>query len=703
MAKIFISCALPYANGPCHLGHLRSTYIPADIYARYNRMIGNDVLMVCATDEHGTPIAVRAEQEGKKPIEIAKRYHDMIVKDVESCDISLDSFTRTSDELHYKISQDFFKYLYNKGLIYEKPIQQLYCENCEKFLPDRYVEGICKFCGAEARGDHCESCGRALETTELLEPKCLTCGHTPVIKDTTQYFFKLSSFQEDIESYIDNNKMLQANVRNYAKNWLKDGLKDWILTRDMKWGIPVPLEGAEGKIIYVWGEAFLGYISSAAQWSQKTGKPWEDYWDDTVVHFIGKDIIYHHSIFWPAMLKGHDCKLPDDIFAGEFLSLEGRKMSTSKNWVIWVADFVKDYDSDLLRYYLTVNAPLNKDTDFSWDDFQRRINDELADVIGNFLHRTFTFTHKFFDAKVPEYKNPSSEDKEFEKAISELPSKVGDLIANMKFREGLVEIIKTAKKGNKYFNDQEPWKAVKENMEKASNTLYLSNQLCKALAILLKPYIPNKADDISNIINIPLANDWDESNVFLEVGHEINKAKPLFKKIEDETIDNEKEKLYKNLEDSELATDSDSKDSKQDINSKNSKDNNKKNNKKTKKNKKDKNSKKDKDGENMSDLISIDEFAKVEIKIGEIIEAEKIEKSDKLLKTQINLGDKTIQVVAGLAKRYSAEDLVGRKVPVVTNLKPAKLFGTKSEGMIMATESAALLTPDDCEIGELLM
>ena len=685
MTKIFISCALPYANGPCHLGHLRSTYIPADIYARYNRMAGNEVLMVCATDEHGTPIAVKADAEGIKPIEVAKRYHDMIAEDIRSCDISLDNFTRTTDEMHYKISQDFFKYLYDKGLIYEETIQQLYCENCEKFLPDRYVEGICPVCGAEARGDHCEVCGRALDPIELVEPKCLTCGNTPVIRDSTQYFFKLSHFQKQLEEYIATNEYLPPNVRNYAQNWLKEGLQDWIMTRDMKWGIPVPLEGAEGKVIYVWGEAFIGYISSAAQWSRKSGKPWEDYWAGHVVHFIGKDIIYHHSLFWPAMLLGHDCKLPDDIFAGEFLSLEGRKMSTSKNWVIWVADFVKDFDSDLLRYYLTINAPLNKDTDFSWDEFQRRINDELADVIGNFLHRTFTFTNKFFDGKVPEYKNPSEADLEFEQAIKELPDKVGELISDMKFREGLVEIILTAKKGNKYFNDQEPWKAVKEDMEKASNCLYLSNQLCKAMAILLKPYIPNKADAICDIINIPTENTWDDAKVFLETGHEINKAKPLFKKIEDKVIEEQKEKLYKNLEDSE--TGSKDKDDKKDS-------------KKDKKNEKE--SKNKDEGEKM-DLISIDDFAKVEIRIGKIVECEKIEKSNKLLKTQIDIGEKTIQVVAGLGKRYAPEDLVGKKVPVVTNLKPAKLMGEKSEGMIMATESAAILTPDDCEIGELLM
>ena len=648
MSKIFISCALPYANGPCHLGHIRSTYLPADIYARYNRMIGNDVLMVCATDEHGTPIAVKADKENKKPIEISKRYHDMIVRDVESMNISLDNFTRTTDKAHYDLAQNFFKKLYDDGYIYREDIQQLYCPNCNKFLPDRYVEGLCPVCGSEARGDHCEKCGKALDPTELDEPHCITCGTTPIIKDTFQYAFKLSELEDDLKEYISSNENLPANVKNYATNWLKEGLNDWILTRDMDWGIPVPLDEAEGKVLYVWIEAFL------------SGKKWEEYWNDFVVHFIGKDIIYHHSIFWPGLLKAYGCKLPDMIYAGEFLSLEGEKMSTSKNWVIWIADFVKDYNPDLLRYYLTINAPLNKDSDFSWDDFQRRNNDELADVIGNFLHRTFTFTRKYFDKKIPEYANPSADDEEFKKAIEELPAKAGEYISNFEFREALLEIFKVAKKGNKYFNDAEPWKAVKEDMQKAANCLYLSNQLAKTLAFTLKPFLPTKADAIAKILNIDDLSDWSQANVFLPSGYEINKAKPLFRKIEDVTIEAEKAKLQENL-------------------------------------------KENSEDENMSDLISIDQFDEVVIKIGQIKEAEKIEKSDKLLKLQVDIGEeKTRQIVAGLAKFYSPEELVDRKVCVVANLQPAKLFGTLSEGMILATgESGALLFPDEnAEIGE---
>lgn len=660
MSKIFISCALPYANGPCHLGHIRSTYLPADIYARYNRMVGNDVLMVCATDEHGTPIAVKADKENKKPIEISKRYHDMIVRDVESMNISLDNFTRTTDEAHYEIAKNFFKKLYDDGYIYREDIQQLYCPNCNKFLPDRYVEGLCPVCGSEARGDHCEKCGKALNPTELDEPHCITCGTTPVIKDTFQYAFKLSEFEDELKDYINGNDNLPANVKNYAINWLEEGLTDWILTRDMDWGIPVPLDDAKGKVLYVWIEAFLGYISSASQWSKQSGRKWEEYWNDYVVHFIGKDIIYHHSIFWPGLLKAYGCKLPDMIYAGEFLSLEGEKMSTSKNWVIWIADFVKDYDPDLLRYYLTINAPLNKDSDFSWDDFQRRNNDELADVIGNFLHRTFVFTKKQFDSKIPEYTNPKDEDEEFRLAIEALPDKAGELIANYEFREALLEIFKVAKKGNKYFNDAEPWRAVKEDKAKAANCLYLSNQLAKTLAYMLKPFLPTKADKIAEIMNLGSLDNWNDAKIALPAGHEINKAKPLFKKIEDKEIEAQKAKLQENL-----------------------KENN--------------------EDETMSDLVTIDQFDEFVIKIGEVKEAEKIEKSDKLLKLQVDLGEeKPRQIVAGLAKFYDAEELIGRKVCVVANLQPAKLFGTLSEGMILATgASGALLSPDEnAEVGE---
>jgi methionyl-tRNA synthetase len=657
LSKVFITSALPYANGPCHLGHLRSTYIPADIYARYNRMKGRDVLFVCASDEHGTPIAVRAEQEGKGPKEVAGRYFEMIKKDLESCNISFDNFSRTTDPKHYEISQNFFLKLYEKGYIYEKIIKQPYCEECSRFLPDRYVEGTCPHCNGEgARGDHCETCGRHLEPTQLAEPTCLICKSTPEIRESKQYFFKLSNYQTELKEWIENNDQLPPNVKNYALQWLKEGLKDWILTRDMEWGIPVPLEDADGKIIYVWGEAFLGYISSAAQWSERTSIPWEDYWNDRAIHFIGKDIIYHHSIFWPALLMAYGCKLPYTIIAGEYLSLEGRKMSTSKNWVIWASDFLETFDSDTLRYYLVANAPLSRDTDFSWDDFQRRVNDELADVLGNFLHRTFTFTTRFFDGEIPEPSDFDEYDEEFKSRIEALPAAVSEYIENYKFREGLIEIIKLAKYGNKYFNDKEPWKTIKTDKNTAANCLYLSNQLAKTMAVTLIPYMPVKTLEIFKTLNIDSDDlKWDDAANFIPAGHRINEATPIFSKVEDDVITKEKEELYENL----------------------------------------------KEVETMKDEITIDDFGALDLRVGRVIGAENVKKSDNLLKLMVDIGEKQLQVVAGVAKKYSPEDVLNRKVIVLVNLPPAKLFGIKSEGMLLATDdNMSLLTAEDAEIGE---
>lgn len=673
MSKLFISCALPYANGPCHLGHLRSTYIPADIYGRYNRMNGVDTIMVCATDEHGTPIAVRAEQEGKNPKEITDEYHELIKHDLELCNISLDSFRRTTDELHYEISQNFFKELYEKGYIYKKEIEQLYCDNCKRSLPDRYVEGTCPYCKSEgARGDQCEVCGRHLNPTQLEEPRCLICDETPHVKKSSQYFFKLHEFEDRIGDWINNNENLPKNVKNFASEWVSEGLKDWIMTRDMNWGIPVPLDDADGQVLYVWAEAFLGYISSAATWAHEHDLKWEDYWNDKAVHFIGKDIIYHHTIFWPSMLMGHNCKLPYSVIGGGYLSLEGRKMSTSKGWVIWVKDFLEQFDSDLLRYYMVINAPLDRDTDFSWDDFQRRVNDELADILGNFLHRTFSFTNRYFEGKIPQPGKYDDADQEFEDMIKELPDVVANNLENFDFRSGLTEIMKVNKHANKYFNDKKPWKAVKEDPESAQTCLYLSNQLAHTLSIVLTPFLPESTQKIRKVMNIETEEvdgfnkfetripkvQWNESKEFLNPGYEINKAKPLFKKIEDKVITEQKDKLYEKLENE------------------------------------------NKEDEKMSDLISIDEFGKVKLVVGQIKEAEKIEGADKLLKLQVDLGEENLrQVVAGLAQKYSPEEIIDKKVIVVSNLEPAKLFGVKSNGMILATDSMELLTTDG-NVGE---
>ncbi|MGA2675298.1 MAG: methionine--tRNA ligase [Methanobacterium sp.] len=656
MSKVFITCALPYANGPTHLGHLRSTYIPADIYARYNRMKEREVLFVCATDEHGTPIAVKAEKEGITPKEIAGRYYKMIKNDLESCNISFDNFARTTDPLHYQISQNFFLKLYQDGFIYDKTIKQPYCDECNRFLPDRYVEGVCPYCGGEgARGDQCEVCGRHLDPIELQDPTCLICQSTPEIKDSKQYFFRLSSFQNEIESWLNENDALPPNVKNYVNQWIKEGLNDWILTRDMEWGIPVPLDEAEGKIIYVWLEALLGYITSAALWSHRNNQSWKKYWDDKAVHFIGKDIIYHHSIFWPALLMAYGCKLPYTIIAGDYLSLEGKKMSTSKNWVIWTSDFLETFESDTLRYYLMANAPLTRDTDFSWDDFQRRINDELADVLGNFLHRTFTFTNRFYQGKIPEAVQMDKYDQEMVDKIIELPIVVGEYIENFKFREGLVEIIKLAKQGNKYFNDKEPWKTVKSEPESAASALYICNQLSKTLAITLNPYLPVKSLEIIRLLNIEEKLEWDSANSFIPSGHKILPAKPIFSKIEDEVIKVQKETLYQNQ----------------------------------------------KEVNTLNEIISIEDFTKIDLRVGNIINAEKVKDSDNLLKLIVDVKDKKLQVVAGIAKNYSPEEILNLKVIVLVNLKPTELFGIKSEGMILASkDSLKVLSAEGAAVGE---
>jgi len=674
MGKLFISCALPYANGSCHLGHLRSTYIPADIYARFNRMNNVDTLMVCSTDEHGTPISVRAEQENINPKDITDKYHELIKSDLKNCNISLDSFRRTSDPIHYELAQEFFLTLHKNGYIYEKEIDQLYCDNCKRSLPDRYVTGTCPYCDSEgARGDQCEVCGHHLDPIQLKEPHCLICNGTPHEEKSTQYYFKLHEFQDKLNEWINSNEHLPSNVKNFAQQWINEGLNDWIMTRDMSLGVPVPLDDSNKKVLYVWGEAFVGYMSSAATWSNEHDIDWREYWDSKVVHFIGKDIIYHHTIFWTSMLMGHDYKLPYSIVGGGYLSLEGQKMSTSRGWVIWAKDFFEMFDSDLLRYYLVINAPLNRDTDFSWDDFQRRINNELIDNVGNFIHRTISFTSRFFDGEIPEPGEYTGEDEEFENIIKDLPGKVGGYIDNFEFREGLVEIMNVTKRANKYFNDKEPWKGVKEDMDSAKTCLYLSNQLVHILSIILGPYIPETTQKIREALNMPLENvkgftefderepkvKWEESNEFLEPGYKVNKTKPLFKKIEDEVIQKQKDKLYKLLD----------------------------------------NEKENKEDDKMSDLISIDEFGKVRLVVGQVKEAERIEGSDKLFKLQVDLGDEVRQLVAGLAKRYTAEEMVGKKVIVVANLQPAKLFGVQSNGMLLATESMELLTTDG-NVGE---
>ena len=484
--KILVTCALPYANGPIHAGHIRSTYLPADIYVRYLRMRGEDVAFICGSDEHGTPITVTAEKEKVSPAEVAKKYHDIMAKDFKKINILFDIFSRTSTKLNRKNAQEFFTVANEKGYIYTKEVDQYYCNSCARFLPDRYVEGKCPNCGAEgARGDHCEKCGRAL--TNLIEPKCLISKDTPEIRQTKHWFFKLTAFKEKLGKFL-NRKELPANVKNYALNWIGN-LQDWGITRDLDWGVPVPLPEAKDKVLYVWWDAPIGYISATQEWDSKKGL---EYWKrGKIIHFIGKDIIYHHALFWPAMLMAYGkFKLPYSIIAGEYLSLEGQKMSTSRNWVVWIDDFVKKYPADYLRYYLTINTPLTADMDFSWKEFEARINNELSDILGNFVHRTLTFIKNFYSGKIPKPQKLGAKDKEVLEKIKASAKNVSEKTEAFDFMGALKEIMELAKAGNIYLNEKAPWK---DKTQARDTTLYVSANLVHSISLLLLPFLPETA------------------------------------------------------------------------------------------------------------------------------------------------------------------------------------------------------------------
>lgn len=534
-----VTAALPYANYRLHLGHLRSTYIPSDIYVRYLRLKGEKVIYICATDEHGTPITIMAERAKTTPKQVVDQYHEADKKDLEAMGCSFTYFGRTTLPIHYELTQEFFTKLSEKGHIYEDEIQQLYCPKDNRFLPDRFVEGTCPHCHGDARGDQCESCGRYLKSTELESPRCALCGATPIIKETKHWFFRLSHFQTFLKQWISETTGLSQNVRNYASQWLQEGLNDWCITRDMDWGIPVPNKGAEGKVIYVWFDAPIGYVSNTIQWARDNDDPesWKDYWQGSngeIIHFIGKDIVYHHALFWPAMLKGRgDYRLPDQIIAGEYLTLGGRKMSKSRGWMIEVADYLAKFEADPLRYYLTVVSPLSRDADFTWEEFARKNNDELADILGNFIHRTLTFTYQSFDKRIPE-PQPNYPKELLEKA-EETVKNVGNLIEAHEYHRALREILDLAATGNKFFNDSEPWRTMKTDKSSAATTLYVADQVVKTLATLIAPFLPTSAEKLWHILNLEgnvHQQRWSEATRRLEPGHEIRRPSPLFRKID---------------------------------------------------------------------------------------------------------------------------------------------------------------------------
>lgn len=546
--KILVTAALPYANGPLHLGHLAGAYMPADVYVRYQRLKGSDIIFICGSDEHGVPITIRADREHVSPQEIVDRYHKMMKESFRRLGILFDNYSRTSLPLHHKISQDIFLRLMEKDCIAEQEVRQHYCGACNRFLPDRYIEGECPHCHrGGARGDQCEACGRWLEPELLLQPKCKICGSPPEMRTTKHWYFRLSRFQSRLQQWQESKPHWKSNVREFCSGWFGEGLTDRPITRDIDWGIPVPLPDARGKVLYVWFDAPIGYISSTVEWAQLQGKPdrWREYWCDSrtrLIHFIGKDNIVFHAIVWPAVMMAHgDFILPDNIPANEFLNIEGEKLSTSRNWAVWVDEYLELFPPDPLRYYLAANAPENKDSDFAWKDFQARNNGELADILGNLINRALSFIEKHFESRVPDASALSSADQDLLAAIETAVRDVGSLLEDFQVRRAVGEMMNLARTGNKYFNDSAPWATLKQDRARCAATLNTTVQLLVALAVMMDPIMPFSAEKLWKMLNAPGSHHdvrWQEiSKLRLPAHHALGTRDILFRKIEDEVID----------------------------------------------------------------------------------------------------------------------------------------------------------------------
>lgn len=653
--KILVTSALPYANGPLHLGHIAGAYLPADVFVRYQRLKKRDVIFIGGSDEHGVPITIAAEQQKISPQAIVDKYHTLNKASFEKIGMSFDNYSRTSLPLHHKISQEFFLKLHARGYLSEQSVTQLFCEHCNRFLADRYVEGTCPICQAEgARGDQCDTCGRSIDQIQLIDPICVTCKNKPVIKATRHWFINLKKLQPQIKAWLDTKTHWKENVKNFCDGWFKTGLEDRAVTRDLRWGVPVPLPGYENKVLYVWFDAPIGYISSTVEWAQKIGQPdkWKEYWADKntrLIHFIGKDNIVFHAIIWPLILMGHgEYILPDNIPANEYMNLEGGKFSKSRDHAVWLDKYLEKFPPDPLRYCLAANAPETKDADFSWQEFQQRHNNELADILGNFVNRSLTFLQKNFGNRVPLPGAFDDLDIEMLARLKQAPQEIGSLLENFEVRKAVAAFMDLARFANKYFNDQQPWLTIKQNPQKCATTFYACLQVLKGLAVLMEPILPFSARDLWDMLNLatPLAEQrWDEAgNADVPVGHQLGKSKILFQKIEDDVIEAEIMKL-KN------ATGKTNEQPEEPV---------------------------------MSEKISYDQFKTIELRIATVLEAEKVEKADKLLKMKIDLGSEQRTIVAGIALNYTPEQMKGKQIVVVANLEPAKIRGIESHGMLLA-------------------
>ncbi|MGC1471462.1 MAG: methionine--tRNA ligase [Psychroserpens sp.] len=659
-----ITAALPYTNGPIHIGHLAGVYVPADIYARYKRLTGNDVAFICGSDEHGVPITIKAKKEGVTPQDIVDKYHAIIKKSFEDFGITFDNYSRTSAKTHHDTASEFFMTLYNKHEFVEEVTEQLYDEEANQFLADRFVTGTCPKCGnEEAYGDQCENCGTSLNATDLINPKSAITGNVPTLKETKHWFLPLNKHEAFLKEWIlkGHKKDWKPNVYGQVKSWIDDGLRPRAVTRDLDWGIPVPIPGGEGKVLYVWFDAPIGYISATKEWAAREGKDWEPYWKDEhtkLVHFIGKDNIVFHCIIFPAMLKAEGSYiLPDNVPANEFLNLEGNKLSTSKNWAVWLPDYLEDFpnEQDVLRYALTANAPESKDNDFTWKDFQARNNNELVAIFGNFINRVVVLTHKYYDGVVPEASEFSEVDTETLAAIKAYPAVIESSIERYRFREASQELMNLARLGNKYLADEEPWKLVKTDETRTKTIMFVALQIASALATLSEPFLPFTSIKLKGMLSeakVSEENTWSTiatKKVLLPSGHRIGKGELLFSKIEDKQIEQQLEKLEASKKANEAAN---------------------------------------KTIEPQKETITFDDFTKLDMRVGTIIEAEKMPKTKKLLILKVDTGIDTRTIVSGIAESFTPEEVVGKQVTVLVNLAPRALRGVESEGMILMTETA---------------
>jgi len=670
-----ITAALPYTNGPIHIGHLAGVYVPADIYSRYLRAQKKDVAFICGSDEHGVAISIRAKKEGISPKEIIDKYDGMIRKSFDQLGISFDNYSRTSAPIHHETASDIFSKMHTAGQFVEEVTEQLYDPEAKQYLADRFVTGTCPKCNhTEAYGDQCEQCGSSLNATELINPKSTLSGAEPILKETKHWFLPLDQYENFMKEWVieGHKDDWKPNVYGQVKSWVDDGLRPRAVTRDLDWGIPVPVEGADGKVLYVWFDAPIGYISSTKEWAAKNNKDWEPYWKDeetSLVHFIGKDNIVFHCIIFPCILKAAgDYILPENVPANEFLNLEGNKISTSKNWAVWLHEYLEEFpgQEDVLRYVLTANAPETKDNDFTWKDFQARNNNELVAIFGNFINRVSVLTQKYYDGSVPARKNPTQEDADTLKKMKAFPAIIGDSIERFRFREASQELMNLARLGNKYLADQEPWKIIKVDPARVETIMNIALQIAATLATASEPFLPHSAQKLRTILNITNPTEWNAvatTEDLLVAGHVIGSQELLFAKVEDSSI----QKQLDRLED-------------------------------TKKNNEEANFEHTPVKEN----ISFDQFNAMDLRTGTVIEAEKIKKTKKLLNLKVDLGFEIRTIVSGIAESYTPEEMIGKKVSVLANLGSRRIKGVESQGMLLMTKNKEgkliVIGPEDARI-----